>query len=184
MIPRPPSEEKEVHITNLAVMENQNICSCSSNIFAANAEYVEFYLPKISVECTCGRMSPKKHVEENEDPCALGSILRPWQVEFLESVGIKDPVSFVHENNQRGGQLAKDLRRWRKARGMPSIRTRSCSVALHIWSRTCKTVVRTVRSQEALGIAPKRPEFLELNISENNTAVSSLGGGPFHISGK
>jgi len=107
--------------------------------------------------------------------------LRPWQVEFLKHVGIEDAIGLVFEHTQRGGVLATELRRWRKAQGLPSVRTKSCAVALQIWARTCKKVVRSVRSQRAQGIrVPRRPEFLELNLADDDkSAVSSLGGGPF-----
>ena len=170
-----------VQITNLAVVADQNVCSCSSNRFAENAEYVEFYLPHISVDCTCGKRSSKaaEEADENVDPCALTAILRPWQVQFLADVGIGDATSLVFACNHRGAVLATQLRKWRRAKGLPSVRTKSCGVALHIWSRTCKSVLRAVRSQKAQGLEPKRPDFLELNIGENHTAVSSLGSGPF-----
>lgn len=169
-----------VRITNLAVVD-QNACSCNTNSFAGNAEYVDFYLPQISVDCTCGKKKPVADAPaaENEDPCALSAILRPWQVEFLADVGITDAKSLVHECTQRGAVLATLLRKWRRAKSLPSIRTKSCGVALHIWSRTCKSVLRSVRLQIAQGLEPKRPDFLELNIGENQTAVSSLGSAPF-----
>ena len=169
-----------VQITNLAVVD-ENACSCTANSFAGNAEYVDFYLPQISVDCTCGKKKPSadEPAAENEDPCALKAILRPWQVEFLEDVGITDAKSLVHECTHRGAVLATLLRKWRRANSLPSIRTKSCGVALHIWSRTCKSVLRSVRLQIAQGKEPKRPDFLELNIGENQTAVSSLGSAPF-----
>ena len=125
-------DSEALEITNLEIVKNQTVCSCSSTLFASKRDYVEFYLPQISVECTCGKMKPKEY----EDPCALESILRPWQVQFLAHVGITDAVSLVHSSNQRGGVLASELRKWRRSQGLPSVRTKSCGVAIHIWSRT------------------------------------------------
>ncbi|CAB9506025.1 Kinesin-like protein [Seminavis robusta] len=182
---QPVSSANSVEITNLnAVFDNTRQCTCASAMFAQNAEHVEFYLPKIVVGCTCGKQ-PKKVEDDRLNPCALDSILRPWQVAFLASQGITDAVGLVHAGSHRGSALAKEMRKWRSQQGLPSIRTGSCSVALHIWERTCRQILSSVRKQKAQGVlVPKRPEFLELNTSEheNNTAVSSLGGGPFRTS--
>jgi hypothetical protein len=172
-----------VQITNLSLVGDQKQCACSSSFFA-QAEYVEFYLPQITVECTCGKLPPRP-VEEELDPCALTSILRPWQTEFLAHEGITDSVGFVHACGNRGDALAAALRRWRRQKGLRKIRTKSCGVAIHIWERTCRKVLRSVTKQKAQGIlVPKKPEFLELNITDNTTAVSSLGGGPFRAAVK
>jgi myosin heavy subunit len=166
-------------VTNLDLV--QPVCSCSSNLFASKAEYVEFYLPQITIECVCGHAPPKSPKEADQDkdldPCALASILRPWQVEFLADQGIYDTLSFAHMTNQRMRTMSRSLREWRRTKQLPPIKTKSCGVALHIWARTCKSVLRSVRSQRDKGIlVPRRPEFLELNLSENNTGISSLGG--------
>jgi len=169
-----------VQIINLNVVENENFCSCTSKTFGEKAEYVDFYLPLVSVECTCGKRPPKE-VESTltEDPSALASILRPWQVAFLTDVGIVDAAGLVHTCNLRGAVLATKLRKWRRAKGLPSVRTKSCGVALHIWSRTCKSVLRSIQLRKAQGLEPKRPDFLELSIGGNHTVVSSLGSGQF-----
>jgi hypothetical protein len=171
-----------VEITNLSLVDDQKQCACSSTLFANKAEYVEFYLPQITVECTCGKLPPR--LEEGLDPCALTSILRPWQIDFLAHEGIRDAIDFVHACDHRGDVLAAALRRWRRQKGLRKIRTKSCCVAIHIWERTCRKVLRSVTKQKAQGIlVPKKPEFLELNITEDATAVSSLGGGTFRATG-
>jgi hypothetical protein len=60
---------------------------------------------------------------------------------------------------------------------MLSVKTKSCRVALHIWHRTCKSVIQHVRQQQAQGVAqPQRPDFLEITVTDHTT-VSTLGGG-------
>lgn len=171
-------ESGHIQLTNLDMVASQQACSCSSNLFAEKTEYAEFYLPQITVDCMCGRTPPKpqKGEQVTEDPCALASILRPWQVEFLADQGIQDAISFCHIVIQRKTDLSRALRQWRKEKNLPVIKTRSCGVAIYIWSRTCKSVLRSVRMQRNKGIVVKRPDFLELNLLETYTAVSSLGG--------
>lgn len=154
-------------------IQDANKCTCETSMFASNAEHVEFYLPILDVSCTCGKQARVS----STNPCALESILRPWQAEFLKSVGVTDAVEFVHAFTQRGVLLASQMRKWRRQNGMLSVKTKSCRVALHIWHKTCKRVVRHVRLQQAQGVAhPQRPEFLEITVSDHST-VSTLGGG-------
>lgn len=160
-------------ISNIDEVGRGEQCVCESSLFTGDAEHVEFYLPQLSVTCTCG-----KHAMEMEpnDPAALASILRPWQVEFLKSIGIDNTVEFVHAFHQRGSAMAKQLRVWRKERSMLSVKNKSCQVALHIWARTCKSVVRAVREQEARGVThPQRPDFLEVSVAGDNYSVSTIG---------
>lgn len=170
-----PKPEK-VQLTNLEVV--QPVCTCSSNLFQEKADYVDFYCPLINVECVCGHAPPKssKEVEQVNDPCALASILRPWQVEFLADEGIHDTSFFVRICSKQMPKLSRSLRKWRKSKNLPAIKTKSCGVALHIWARTCKSVLQSVRSQREQGIVPRRPEFLELSLTDANTGISSLGG--------
>lgn len=167
------SPHGQVMISGLeTVREDNERCACETNIFAGQAEHVEFYLPQLGVACSCGK---RQTFADDCDPSSLASILRPWQFEFLQSVGINDPVEFVHAFHQRGAVLAKQMRSWRRQKKLLSVKTKSCLIALHIWSRTCRAVIRSIRQQQAQGIEkPQRPDFLEINLSDNNT-VSTLG---------
>lgn len=168
-------EEPQVVISNLEKVNQAMECTCESNAFSGNAEHVEFYLPKLGVTCSCGK---KKEVDipVGSDPCALTNILRGWQADFLASNGITDAVEFVHAHKQRSGILAKEMRRWRKMKGMVSVKTKSCSIALHIWSRTCKAIVVAVRAQKANGTEKlRRPDFMDVTIASDNRTVSTLG---------
>jgi hypothetical protein len=148
-------------------------CSCDANPFAGNKEHVEFYLPKLGVGCTCGKNIMK--LSEDADPMSLVNILRRWQVDFLKSENITTAEELVNAYNKQGGILAKKMRTWRKERNLISVKTKSCGIALHIWSRTSKTVIRSVLTQLAAGVKEvKMPDLLELS-SDNRTAVSSLG---------
>jgi len=139
-----------VHISNI---NEANRCFCESSMFGDNAEHVEFYLPQLGVACACGRNNVPTFAGVQE-LCSLENILRPWQVQFLASVGLVDAVEFVHAFKQRGSILAKDLRRWRKMMHLPTVRTKSCRVALHIWNRTVRNEVESQVVSGATGALP------------------------------
>ena len=167
-----PKSEEQFFISNIA---EAGKCVCESSLLAQNSEHVEFYLPQIEYSCSCGKRSNVQEYESG-DLYSLELILRPWQVEFLASIGITGAVDFVHAVKQRGGTIAQQMRRWRRQMGMLSVKTRSCLVALHIWQRTCKAVVRNVREQEARGVNRiTKPHFLEVSRSSDNDTVSTLG---------
>jgi hypothetical protein len=170
----PDSDTHDV-ISNLSEIDEAAKCKCESSMFERNADHAEFYLPKLGVKCLCGRNRVGSTLQGG-DPCALSNILRVWQVQFLETQRIGDAVGFVHAHNQRSALLAKEMRRWRRTKKLASVKTKSCSVALHIWSRTCKAVLKSVREQQANGIEnPQRPDFLDVSVLSDNRTVSTLG---------
>lgn len=174
----PSSDEmsKDVFIDNMNEMnENEPPCKCGISSVFAKKEYVVFYLPKIGVTCSCGKRR-EDQLPPDSDPSALNSILREWQVSFLESTGIHDCVDFLHAVKQRKIQLAKEMRVWRKQKGLPSMKTQSCSIALYIWSRTCRVVLRNVTEQKAKGVAkPSRPDFLDVSLFSDEASMSTIG---------
>jgi chromosome segregation ATPase len=174
--PRPkPQGEQQIVISNLENMDQIAGCTCETSAFSGNTEHVEFYLPKLGVACSCGKRK-EPELAEGVNPCALEHILRPWQADFLASLGIKEAVDFVHAYNNRGNALAKDMRRWRRVKCLVSIKTKSCSIALHIWSRTCRSVVKAVQVQKANGVERlRRPDFMDVTIASDSCSVSTLG---------
>jgi hypothetical protein len=170
-------EGRQLVISNL---DQVNKCQCQRSLFSGNAEHADFYLPKLGMACNCGKEKEEDEdvKPENDDPCALENILRPWQVKFLTSMNIRDALGYVHAYNQRSAILAKEMRKWRRGQKLTSVKTKSCAVALHIWCRTCKAVVRSVRAQTLKGLKPSRPAFLDVSsIGEDSRTVSTLGCG-------
>jgi hypothetical protein len=167
-----PNEDGPV-ISNLDQISSMNECLCSKD-----PEYVNFFLPKLGATCSCGLNDANNvSMTEGDDPLALASILREWQVDFLDSVDIHTAKELVQVYNLKGGLLAKEMRKWRRKQRLASVKTASCAIALHIWTRTCKAVIKSVQKQIAEGAKiVKRPAILEVAwTSDNNTAVSSLG---------
>jgi len=127
--------------------------SNGENPFPGKQEDVEFFLPALTIVCSCGR-SQNKIPKHSDDPCALKNILRDWQVQFLADLGVSETSQFVRIVNKRTSRLARMLLSWRKDHDMKEYRTKSCSVALHIWARTCNAVRKTVQEQN--GQSPSR----------------------------
>mmetsp|Transcript_18772 Transcript_18772/g.27757 ORF Transcript_18772/g.27757 Transcript_18772/m.27757 type:complete len:165 (+) Transcript_18772:40-534(+) len=149
-------------------------CSCENSIFSGNAEYIEFYLPKLGMACNCGRYK-EEPLLDGEDPTSLKHILRTWQVDFLKDQNIHFGVELVHAINQRSHDLSKAMRIWRKEAGLPAVKTKSCYVALQIWYRTCKAVVRSVRKQKVEGKrALRRPTFLDIQKIDSSSHVIDM----------
>lgn len=175
-LPSSDESKPEVYIDNMNEMSvDDPPCNCGVSSVFAKKEYVLFYLPKIGVTCSCGKRR-EDQLPPDADPSALRSILREWQVDFLESSGIHDCIDFLHAVKQRKLQLAREMRVWRKQKGLPSMKTQSCSIALYIWSRTCRVVARNVTEQKAKGIAkPSRPNFLDVSLFSDGASMSTIG---------
>jgi hypothetical protein len=173
---KPPCEEDESPvISNIDQIVSMNECLCSKD-----PEYVDFFLPKLGSACSCGENGGAGNdasLCEGDDPLSLVNILRDWQVDFLHSMDIHTATELVLVYNKMGGVLPTEMRKWRKKKKLKSVKTSSCGVALHIWTRTCRAVIKSVQQQIAEGAkCIKRPAILEVAwTSDNNTAVSSLG---------
>ena len=124
-------------------------CCCSKTVFSDRDELIEFFLPLLGTGCTCGK---RPHGLVNPDePTAIENILRPWQVEFLAAFGIYRGDQMVKAHHRSAGALATALRQYRKRKKMTSFRTKSCVMALEIWSKTCRAFVRSIRKQLETG---------------------------------
>jgi hypothetical protein len=154
-------------------VEKALVCECESSMFDNKKDQVEFYLPLLAVYCSCG----KQEQSNVADPCALKAILRPWQVKFLRSLGIKRAQQLVQMFEQKHALVAlgKQLRKWRKQKRMIVFKSQACSVALRIWLLTCKTLAFSVQKQQASGVKPHRPSFLNVKVLSDGATVSEIG---------
>lgn len=135
-------------------------CLCGNAFVGGSDNLVNFFLPRLDIGCTCGQNLVE--FDNPDEPTALENILRPWQCEFLRSYGIWKGDQLVKAHHRSAGFLAKGLKYWRvHQQRLPGVRTRSCVVALNIWSRSCKAFVRAVRFQLSEGKTPlERPSIL------------------------
>ena len=154
--------------------ESEKGCSCKNSIFSGNKEHSEFFLPKLGLACSCGFEKERK---KSEDPTALKSFLRSWQVKYLKSIGIGSAFDLVAQFENEGKQMARAMKLWRHSKRMKPARTKSCMVALQIWSKTAKTMLTShQRNQHAIQRSNKstKPSFLEITAGDDDVSIMSL----------
>jgi len=154
------------------------ICTCTTPIFGENAKEMEFYLPKIGdSSCTCGKSVPEDLSIKGGDYFALENILRPWQVAFLATVGIKSAKELINLSEARKGKVCSAMKQYRKntaAHSGKPVKSQHCAVALHIWIKTCQTAMKN----EYDGSGPNLPNFLDVSFcSRGDESVSTIGNG-------
>jgi hypothetical protein len=131
--------------TNGGGIEDEQKCECLVSVFSGNNDLISFFLPQMGMACTCGQQ--RRSLVNPNDPTGIENILRQWQCEFLRSFGIYRGEQLVHARHRSADILAKALRQWRKKHNMTPFKTSACLMALNIWSKTCKTYVRSIRKQ-------------------------------------
>lgn len=144
-------------------------CECQQPFFTSeHNDKIEFYLPSLRVSCLCGKQQLELS-SLSTDLVRVDSILRPWQTEFLASVGIFQIEDFVETHLKNGKRLARQLIEWRANQGLEVMTKSSCTIALLVWARACSVIMRSRTTQTA---APH--ELLEISSLES-IALSSLG---------
>ena len=123
-------------------------CLFSSPVFAQQRDQMEFFLP---AACSCPKCraelaaaAPADEVAGTvQDPTALQTILRPWQVEFLKEEGIETAGGLVdvEKDADRRQRLCRHMKRWRKERNLPA-KTISCLMAVRIWAKTSEEALK------------------------------------------
>jgi hypothetical protein len=168
--------------TSTTYQDDDVPCTCTESAFSGNDELLEFFLPKLGMAHTCGKRNPPILIDS--DPIGLHHILRPWQVEFLRSCDIYRGDQLVKACKNRAGSLAGAMRKWRLDHDMTCPRSAACGMALHIWSRTCKYYVRTIRRQMADGLVEVEPPCLRdvmTTVESKDTSFLSDEGGEFKV---
>ena len=130
-------------------------CLFSSPVFAQQRDQMEFFLP---AACSCPKCraelaaaAPADEVAGTvQDPTALQTILRPWQVEFLKEEGIETAGGLVdvEKDADRRQRLCRHMKRWRKERDLPA-KTISCLMAVRIWAKTSEEALKNASSTSA-----------------------------------
>jgi hypothetical protein len=176
---RPPKYPSREHIINGHVVINieDEECRCESQMFDGKTEHIEFYLPQTGLICTCGKQ--RQHLIDPNDPYHLSNILRPWQIDFLQYVGITDVHDFIQQANERGSSLAQCMKQWRYERKMMHIKTKSCRVAIHIWCRVCQSFLKGLIPKKSLSHNDSedanKPEFIDVSTQSLSGTISTLG---------
>ena len=146
------------------IIRQNKACTCHGSIFSGKKkEHVEFFLPKLGQACTCGAENVTRGKRTN--PTALESFLRPWQVSYLKSVRITTAKNLVDEEKNNANDMAKAMKEWRHEKRMKPAQTKSCLVALQIWSKVARSVLRAeakrVKEVEAAFDISNCPKFVE-----------------------
>jgi len=121
-------------------------CTCQ-NIQGEEHE-INLFLPKC-LPCIC-RLHIKALEESkssNPKKVALKIILRPWQADFLASVGIERVSQLGRSYKNDGKALAKCLRKWCRKNDIRCEPKDASIYALHVWARTCRNVKQIVAAE-------------------------------------
>lgn len=157
--------DDELKIRDVELVHSYNLdlamdaCECSGSVFSGNEDLISFFLPQMGMACTCGKRKTVGFVNP-ENPAAIENVLRPWQVSFLESMGITTSDQLVKARQTSAPILAKGLKQWRRNQNMIEFKTSSCSMAIDIWAKTAKVYARSVRKQIEAGqvLLESRPD--------------------------
>ena len=164
------------------IVRHNEGCSCHESLFSGRADHTEFFLPRLGLACNCGAEEVAQ--ARNTNPTAVKSFLRLWQSKFLKSVGITTAKHLIKNEKYNGKEIARAMKLWRHKNAMKPARTKSCLVALQIWSKVAKTVVQSAskkakEEEEAAFDTSRGPLFLEFGKDFNDdnsfTSLSTLG---------
>lgn len=182
----PISSEKSVSSLNLN-NDNDNdnkstlteAChSSTKKIFPKNVGEAEFFLPKID-----NREKENNGMDlkcSTDGSILLDGILRPWQTDFLKCLAITSSKELIKETNERAQAIARTMKLWCKKKQKKSVRTKSCLVALYIWSRTAEQTNKKIVQQRIIGIEQvRKPNLLDLTFSveghSSDGSISTIG---------
>ncbi len=148
-IPR-SSSRKPSRSPSPFIIRHKKGCSCTGSIFSGKADHTEFFLPKLGMACNCGAEEETrlKNKKKNIGPTSVKAFLREWQVSYLKSIGITTAKGLIRAEKRNADDLAKAMKLWRHKMRMKPARTKSCLVALQIWSKVAKSVVRSAIKQQ------------------------------------
>mmetsp|Transcript_14182 Transcript_14182/g.29822 ORF Transcript_14182/g.29822 Transcript_14182/m.29822 type:complete len:638 (-) Transcript_14182:138-2051(-) len=170
------SKQKHTVIFNIDKVQNEKSCQCSSSPFSGTDPHAEFFLPKLGLACSCGKSSIVKERESfSENPTALKNFLRDWQCDFLLTLNVETADQLLRMHKSSPNDMARKMKQWRVDNNMSNARSKECFVALQIWARTAKVVMRSVKKQRDAGEEViEKPSFLDISFADTHS-VSTLG---------
>ena len=210
-----------VHRQHQQQQQNQQmVCECKASPFSGNDAQSEFYLPKLGLACNCGYDVDIDRVNFSKDPTSLTNVLRKWQCDFLSSLGVHTANELLNAHKGDANGMARKMKEWRSKNrnsnmragssggnndsscggggggvvggGGVGTRSRECYVALKIWSRTCKVVLRSIREQkhrarlvaaaeggtdseyDSDGVIIEKPHFLDISFADGTNTITSI----------
>jgi hypothetical protein len=171
------NSEKAVIFNLDKVTSTKSCCRCSTSPFSGNDAHSEFYLPKLGLACSCGggSSSNKDRASFSENPTALTNILRSWQCDFLASMSIHTADQLLKCHKRNANDMSRRMKQWRDENALPSARSKECYVALMVWARTAKVVLRSIERQKEAGEEfIEKPGFLDIACGSDAYTVGSV----------
>jgi hypothetical protein len=145
-------------------------CGCQRTLTSEYNGKIEFYLPRLRVSCLCGRQQLKIS-SISEDLVRIESIFRPWQAEFLTSIGIFEVEQFIDMHHKEEKKLVRKLCKWRKRKELEAMSKSCCAVALRVWARACSVVIRCRGGSLPLWNSGEEDEHDFLDISSMGSSM-------------
>ena len=169
-------KQNKAVIFNLDKVQRETSCQCSASPFSGSDAHAEFYLPKLGLACTCGESSIVEDRQSfSKNPTSLKNILRSWQCDYLQSLDVETADQLLRMHKSGANNMARKMKMWREEHNMPSARSKECYVALQIWTRTAKVVLRSIKKQKEAGEdVIEKPGFLDISMTDTHS-VSTLG---------
>ena len=208
----------EIPVTISHQQQQHMVCECKASPFSGNDPQSEFYLPKLGLACNCGYDVDIDRVNFSKDPTSLTNVLRKWQCDFLSSLGVHTANELLHAHKGDANGIARKMKEWLSKNsninmragssggnndsscgggevvvgGGVGTRSRECYVALKIWSRTCKVVLRSIREQkhrarlvaaaeggtdseyDSDGVIIEKPHFLDISFADGTNTITSI----------
>jgi len=120
---------------------------CTCQTIQGDIHEINLFLPKC-LPCICRQHLRTLEEHTNGNPpnpdelmnLPLEKIVRPWQDQFLKSVGIVTVTDLARGYKEYGSDLSKCMRKWCKRHKIWVPNQKSCFLALHIWTRTCQNL--------------------------------------------
>eukprot|EP00567_Pseudictyota_dubia_P010172 CAMPEP_0197432108 /NCGR_PEP_ID=MMETSP1175-20131217/208_1 /TAXON_ID=1003142 /ORGANISM="Triceratium dubium, Strain CCMP147" /LENGTH=452 /DNA_ID=CAMNT_0042960099 /DNA_START=183 /DNA_END=1541 /DNA_ORIENTATION=- len=150
-------------LSSVTNSSDNGTCTCSSSLFSGDEAQIDLFLPNVSMACKCGKRIQEIDPSPLEERGSLKNILRPWQVQFLESLGIKTAEQLIISEKKDPKNIARQMKSWREEHHLVKARTKKCHMALHIWARSAKVALGSacIEAGEQSRNAPAYPTGAE-----------------------
>ena len=106
-------DDTVIHNMDYVDGDDDVCCECTVSPFSGNDAQSEFYLPKLGLACNCagGNSSHDDRTSFLKDPPALSNILRPWQCDFLATLGVSAAEELLRAHKADANGKARRMRR-------------------------------------------------------------------------
>jgi len=158
------SDEQVQHQHQEHGYSRKMIDPCTCQTIQGDPHEINLFLPKC-LPCICRqhlRTLEEQYEGHAPNPdelmnLQLEGIVRPWQSEFLQHVGIYTVSDLSRVYKLDGVALSHYMRKWCKRRKIWVANDEACFLALHIWTRTCQNLEHILNVTYDLTYPHKQP---------------------------